>query len=534
MTSNVQKSEYTKMIAKQKKISELMDEHGPDTMQNWVDQYLKARQPTISQAQDVVDPAVNRTFPHSEATQQIREKNKQIPDTTLGGLLGDDLVNPNANIQIPLIRNLQNNKTPNIVDPNQLTLTQNTNPVDKTKAINKQPDIIKKQEPSPKIQDNVSIQQPTSFEDQMLAARDQDAQQQLLFGLLKAAQMGGKALSMTEGKADTSYADEGLKDKNQYATALKTNMDMESQHKTMLEKEKMRDPNSDISKQTYSLFARVFPELAKKYTNMSAAQFQELGINVGTLMKSEQDRKTAEVENRIRTQERKDIQKEKEELKQAQSDIKRITDVNKLASLTLQRKSTPAGAAQENLRVIENVEALLNGSKNLDDLDSRQVREAVRVLDRTLSGGTATVSGTEHLTPETYLAKLQKHLEKLTNAPRGANQGEFVKRIQETFTREKEKAKEQIFKTQKEIYASVSDIAKRDPESLRSSLLSHELSTDIDTDGLVQQITGIKQPTKKHDEQKITRNLNNNKGKPKTVIQNGYTYTLNEATGKYE
>lgn len=83
------------------------------------------------------------------------------------------------------------------------------------------------------------------YDQQLDAAREQDSQNSLLMGLLKASQNFGAA--MGGSKADTSYADAELAKGNQAVNRLKTDMDMKAQNQNILDKNKERDPKSNIS-----------------------------------------------------------------------------------------------------------------------------------------------------------------------------------------------------------------------------------------------------------------------------------------------
>jgi hypothetical protein len=142
--------------------------------------------------------------------------------------------------------------------------------------------------PAPKTeQPDTTVSSPSStakqndFESQLEAARNQDKENQMLFGLLKAAQMGGSALAGS--KADTSYADNQIEDKNKFTTQLKTNMDMIEQDRATQEKNALRDPASDISKQARAMLGSVYPELLAKNPNITAEQLEKMGMNLGNL-----------------------------------------------------------------------------------------------------------------------------------------------------------------------------------------------------------------------------------------------------------
>jgi len=138
------------------------------------------------------------------------------------------------------------------------------------------------------------IPQPVDdFNDRLARAEDTDNKNNLLFGLLKAAQMGGSALAGT--KADTSYADEQLKNPNQAVGHLESRSKLMDENTKRLEKAKLNDPNSDISKQSRAMLASVYPDLAAKYPNLSAAQLETMGMNLGQLATTKENAKSREL-----------------------------------------------------------------------------------------------------------------------------------------------------------------------------------------------------------------------------------------------
>lgn len=89
--------------------------------------------------------------------------------------------------------------------------------------------------------------------------------------------------------------------------------------------------------------------------------------------------------------------------------------------------------------------------KHYDALDSRQIAETVKGLDRLLSRSNPTVHGQESLTPETYQGLAQKYGEKVTGSPRGARQGEFVDRLMKTVDQERRLNAALLNKSSKEL-----------------------------------------------------------------------------------
>ena len=216
--------------------------------------------------------------------------------------------------------------------------------------------IAKKSSPQPRTeQPTTSVEapsyvqtQPDEFQGKLEDARERDRQNQMLFGLLKASQMAGSALA--SGKANTEYADTMLADKNKYATQLKTDMDMTEQARTMKEKEALRDPNSDISRQARAMLGTVYPDLLAKNPNITAEQLEKMGMNLGTLASTRENiaaRKEAAALQREMLRERKE---EKAELRKNELAAKHIDTYNKMLYKdyqNLQQAETNANRAKD-------------------------------------------------------------------------------------------------------------------------------------------------------------------------------------------
>jgi len=96
-------------------------------------------------------------------------------------------------------------------------------------------------------------------------ARRKDADNNLLFGLLKAAQMGGSAMAGT--KADTSFADDQLAKPDEFVRRMKEDTDIKEQ-------EDKRNPNSRISKLMQQSILALKP--GAKVEGLSAAQVEKI------------------------------------------------------------------------------------------------------------------------------------------------------------------------------------------------------------------------------------------------------------------
>lgn len=179
---------------------------------------------------------------------------------------------------------------------------------------------------------------------------------------------------------------------------------------------------------------------------------------------------------KLYNQQRADQLKDKAEEKKAEAeqrkndkleakDLDRVDKMNKSLSAAMANSRSAFGTAARNRQNIENVKVLINGEKDLNDLDNRQIVEVARSLDKVLSGGVATMAGTEHLTPESARTWLAKKLEFITNKRKGAGAGSFLKTMSDTINREETQANKQIKQYQNEFLGPYKSLAKNDPDS---------------------------------------------------------------------
>ena len=318
-----------------------------------------------------------------------------------------------------------------------------------------------------------------NFDQQLQDARQQDAQHQLLFGMLKAAQMGGSSLA--GGKADTSFADSELSKANEMTNQLKTNMDVKEEHANIVEKQQKRDPNSKTSKLYQDMLRQLKPDM--DVSGLSAEQVEKVFPQIGAIVNKQeaiQARQDVARENALNRKSALDVAKMS---KTDEQNTKRLDKLNKDMTEEVASGRSAFGQAAKNLQAIGNVKALLQGA-DLNSIDNRQISETARVLDKVLSGGTPTISGTAHLTPETARMKIAEYMEKFTNKVQGAGAGDFMNKFQHTFDREENSAKKQVQATQGKLLAGVSDIAKTNPDRLSAILEGHGLKGSFNQKGV--------------------------------------------------
>jgi hypothetical protein len=225
-----------------------------------------------------------------------------------------------------------------------------------------------------------------------------------------------------------------------------------------------------------------------------------------------------------RAEDKKRYEDEKKQFKQ-DLDVDHRTDrIVKSAQEQLASGRTPFGIAAKNFQSVQNAEALLNG-QDLDLLDNREVYETAKVLDRILSQGNPTISGSKALTPETAPIILGKYIEFIKNERQPARAKSFMERTAKTLSREKDVAKKQMNSTVVDLFSGHRDLYENSRS--RQRLMDVLENKGISVDDLV---------FNKNKEEKISKPIQTetNKNKPKQIMQNGHTYILNPVTGQYE
>ncbi len=249
----------------------------------------------------------------------------------------------------------------------------------------------------------------------------------------------------------------------------------------------MSDPSSNASQIYRATAAKILgadkdPQRAKMIEGMSGLQLKAtLGKDLGSLIEQEANRDLQREQRKLINEERmslaqnqKEAKEEKRQQKLDDNDTKRLDTANKLISSAVASGRGAFGIAAKNLQSIQNVQALLDG-QDLDSIDNRQLTETARVLDRVLSQGSPTISGTEHLTPDTARMKIASLMEKYGNRRVGAGAGDFLKTIMHTFDKEQRTAKKQILNAQHELLGSYEDIAKKNPDAWKTLLIRHDI-----------------------------------------------------------
>lgn len=200
----------------------------------------------------------------------------------------------------------------------------------------------------------------------------------------------------------------------------------------------------------------------------------------------------------------------KEQL-QKNRDMTRLTKFSEKINPNIASSRSGFGKDLINYNTIQNAKALIEGTTDLNQIDTRQISELARVLDRVLSSGSPTISGTEHLTPDTAKMKIAKLMEFMTSKTKGAGAADFVKKFQHTLQREEDVAKDRLQKTKGEISSPYKDLYDKYPEEVSDVLRRQGLEPE--------DIFGAG-----YGKQKATRTPSSDTKKKETKVVNGVTY----------
>ena len=419
--------------------------------------------PVSEKLQDIANENIARTFPNSdkntqniqEAKDLVQKQNSQIPSESINKIIGPDLTkltNPNAGIQVPmrpeelaaLPSDTSNDRTADSDAQEEKDLNPNIPTIKTgvgTKSINS-PQSAKSEEQ--KIIDTAISSPPNSadeFNKQLEDARQKDQQHQLLFGMLKAAQMGGSALAGS--KADTSFADQELAKQNQNVTNLKTSMDMKEEAANIEEKKQKRDPNSKISKLYQDMLRELNPNM--KVDGLSAEQVDRIYPQIGAIInkrEATEARLAVAKENALNRAHLSQMRKLDLQDKLDQQDKESAYKVLEKADMEKARVNTPAGREEAKINAGAHAMQLLNDYAGKEDKMPPYALHALAMDYATLqSPGAPTEHTIKEMGIDTFEGDAGKILSKITGKSYGAGAKGFAESIKGNIQSQIERSK---------------------------------------------------------------------------------------------
>lgn len=319
-----------------------------------------------------------------------------------------------------------------MIDPNSATDYLN---MSKNQASNSSPMIPIDQTPKAT---------PDQFDQQLDAAREQDRQHQLMFGLLKAAQMGGSAAGGS--KADTSYADTELAKQNNNVTNLKTSMDMKEENQNILDKQQKRDPNSRVSKLYQDTLKQLNPNM--DVTGLSAEQVEKAFPQVATAI-NRQDM----IKMRTEDSRQKSLDRQAAIQARQYATINKLDDKDKALGIKYQqsideqkqRINTPLGRETARLNGGIHAQSIIDqyrGHENdMPDITKRELAVAMATMT---SPGLPHENTIGQMDLKTFSGNVGDIISKVTGTPYGGQAAGYVKFADKLIQNQMNRAKKLI------------------------------------------------------------------------------------------
>lgn len=302
-----------------------------------------------------------------------------------------------------------------------------------------------------KVVGQESVRQMTQYEDLMSRLKDAQERQrvaQLGVALGQAGERIGSAIGMVKPGDQSFY--------EQMAKQAEGITDQFKEEEAIKKEARRNDPNSEESKSARNFAKGLgYPvgdtesaaELEKRFPIME--RFQTAKENREARIEQ------AKIQREAIAATREDTRSENKR----KEDTKRLDRLSEKISAGMARKNTDFGAAAAQVSQVKNVEALIKGYKNADDIPQIQLVEVARGLDRVISGGgTGSLGMTRELTPETAKTFINKTIGYITSRQRGAGAGEFIKSFSKILEREKEQALSRLDTYKGEIASSYRDM----------------------------------------------------------------------------
>jgi hypothetical protein len=254
-------------------------------------------------------------------------------------------------------------------------------------------------------------------------AQAQRNKTQLIMNLSKAGNLVGEGLSRGTIKANNDIQDSILKNADQPIQDIKARRDAKMQGietglkaSDLMDKEKLRDPASNISSAYRNMALQLNPKLGAQpdFSSMSAEGIKALLPMVDASIKMDFLKMQKEQMGK---------QKQEEHYNKAEADVG-----NKIEQLYSTRGA--AGRAAVMTQAADRLNAYANQFKDKNQMTPQDVEMLVKDLGTMMSGGVATEGSSKRLMPPTLSTKFANLVQLVSSAPSGANMKEFVDKMQ--------------------------------------------------------------------------------------------------------
>jgi len=292
------------------------------------------------------------------------------------------------------------------------------------------------------------------------------------FGRFAATAGGGKfddsMYRSMEKNADSNV--QNIKDRREAViknlAAAQTVTDIATKNMDLQRQQRLNDPKSNESKGIREMVIKYEPRLAndESFNQMSGKDVKEFMLHF------------LETESRIEsvraTKESSAIEKQEKRFNDRVTKFSEALDPNRA-------RGGQMALSQQNFNRAENLQGLVNKVGAGFNLDPRETEDFAIGLARLLSGSGATSrSQVEALLPKTARGSANKALEWITNAPRGTEQQEFIKRMYSTVVREKEISRQQVKNAQHQRVAAFEDINAINSEIFEGVMYGYGISPE--------------------------------------------------------
>jgi len=243
------------------------------------------------------------------------------------------------------------------------------------------------------------------------------------------------------------------------------------------------DPNSEVSKRGYEIRRQTMNQLSPGAGDKMVPQ----GASEADLKAYDQfyEKSIPGFSAKIKAQSNEDIQSERNQLaiekaragqgaKENKDDTRRFTEMDNGLNPNRGRAGNLA-KIQEGIYRAERLDALTATSNNLD---SRQQEEYAIGLQALLSSGHPAAEQVKNLVPHTAMGNTMKLKEWLFNSPYGLNNQDFVNRMKETVSREKDIMRSQLKDAQYANLANYEDLKEKNPTKYQNILNGRNLDLD--------------------------------------------------------